>query len=185
MSVAPQPAPQPAAPAQIVAGVLGAVLVVAGLVGLAVDGSFDTGAGINGDRLLGLEVNGWHNIVHGASGLLLLVGLGSNNRARKVCKLFGLTYLVVAIVGFADGNDLFGLLPVNTADNILHAVLAVVALWAAKLSKDRRDIVAKDRVVIAERETGERIVGPGSGHVGGPRAIQPRIDRRLPVKKHP
>jgi hypothetical protein len=185
MSTTPQPAPTPVAPAQIVAGVLGPVLLVAGLVGLAVDSSFASGAGLDGDRLLGLEVNGWHNLVHIVSGLLLLVGLGSNSRARKVCRLFGVSYLVVTIVGLADGDDLFGLLPVNPADNVLHALLALVALWAAALSKDKRDIVAKDRVLIPARDNGDRIVGPGSGHVGGPRAIQPRIDRRLPVKKHP
>lgn len=185
MSAAPQLAPQPVAPAQIVAGVLGTVLVVAGLIGLAVDGSFDTGAGVDGDLLLGLEVNGWHNLVHLASGLLLLVGLGSNRRARRVCTLFGLTYLAVTIVGLADGDDLLGLLPINAADNVLHALLAFVALWAARLSKDHRDAIAKDRVVIEASESDERIVGPGSGHVGGPRAIQPRVDRRLPVKKHP
>lgn len=180
----PQLAPQPVAPAQVVAGVLGTVLVVAGLIGLAVDASWTTGAGIDGDRVLGLEVNGWHNVVHAASGLLLLAGLGSNRRARTVCRLFGLTYLVVTIVGLADGDDILGLFPVNPADNVLHALLALVALWAAAVSKDRRDIVGRDRVVVAERDPGARVVGPGSGHVGGPRAIQPRIDRRLPVKKH-
>jgi hypothetical protein len=185
MSSAPQYAPEPATPARVVAGVLGATLLVAGLIGLAVDSSFDTGAGVDGDKLLGLEVNGWHNLVHAASGLLLLVGVASNRLARKVCRLFGVIYLVVAIVGFADGDDLFGLLPVNTADNFLHLALALVAFWAAALSKDKRDIVAKDRVLIAERAPDERVVGPGSGHVGGPRAIQPRIDRRLPHKQHP
>ena len=182
---APELAPQRVAPAQVVAGVLGAVLVLAGLIGFAADSTFESGAGIDGDELLGLEVNGWHNLVHLASGLLLLIGLGSNARARKVCRLFGFTYLVVAIVGFADGDDLFTLLPVNAADNVLHLVLAIVALWAAALSKEKRDIIGQDRVVVAPREDGARIVGPGSGHVGGPRATEGRIDRRLPVKKHP
>lgn len=182
---APRRFPEPVAPARVFAGVVGTVLLVAGLIGLAVDTSFHTGGDIDGHRLLGLEVNGWHNLVHLASGLLLLAGLGSNRRARRVCRLFGFTYLIVTIVGLADGNDLFGLLPINAADNVLHAALVLVALWAAAVSKDRRDIVARDRVVVAERDTGERIVGPGSGHVGGPRAIGPRIDGRLPVKKHP
>lgn len=178
-------AKQPANPAQIVCGVLGITLIVAGLVGLAVDTSFDTGAGVNGHELLGLEVNGWHNMVHVATGLLLLVGLGSNRRARSICRLFGVAYLVVAIVGFADGNDIFGLFPANSADNWLHIVLAIVALWAAALSKDRRDQVSRDRAAVAEAEDPAHVVGPGSGHVGGPRAITPRIDRRLPLKKHP
>lgn len=182
---APRLAPQPAAPAQIVAGVLGSVLVLAGLLGFTANGAFDTGAGVDGDTLLGLEVNGWHNLIHIASGLLLLAGLGSNDRSRAVCKLFGATYLVVTIVGFADGNDLFTLAPINAADNALHLVLALVALWAAAISKDKRDILGRDRVVVDAPDDPTRVVGPGSGHVGGPRAIQARIDRRLPVKKHP
>jgi hypothetical protein len=177
-------APERPNPAQVVAGVLGTVLVVAGAIGFAVDTNFDTGAGINGDRLVGLEVNGWHNLVHIASGLLLLIGLGSNRRAWRVCRLFGLTYLLVSIIGLADGDDVFGLFPINPADNVLHLVLAVVAIWATVLSKDRRDVVGRDRVTVTEREDPTRVVGPGSGHVGGPRAIAPRIDRRLPVKKH-
>ena len=181
---APALAPQPAAPAQIVAGVLGAALLLAGLIGFAADANFDTG-NVQGDTLLGLEVNGWHNVVHAASGLLLLAGLGSNDRSRKVCRLFGVTYLLVTVVGLIDGSDIFGLLPVNAADNVLHAVLALVALWAAKASKDKRDTIARYRAAVEDRAAGSRVVGPGSGHVGGPRAIEPRIDRRLPQKQHP
>lgn len=177
-------APQPVAPAQVVAGVLGLVLVVAGLIGLAVDSTFETGSGLHGSRLLGLEVNGWHNVVHIASGLLLLSGVGSRNAARAVCRLFGVAYIVVTIAGIAGGNDAFGFIPINPADDVLHGALALVALWAAALSKDKRGILDRDRVVVAEPEDPTRVVGPGSGHVGGPRAIQARIDRRLPQKQH-
>lgn len=170
--------------AQVVAGALGLVLVVAGLVGLAVDSTFETGSGLQGSRLLGLEVNGWHNVVHIASGLLLLSGVGSRNAARAVCRLFGVAYIVVTIAGIAGGSDAFGLIPINTADDVLHGVLAFVALWAAALSKDKRGILDRDRALVAEPEDPTRVVGPGSGHVGGPRSIQARIDRRLPQKQH-
>lgn len=180
-----QLAPQPLVPAQVVAGVLGLVLVVAGLIGLAVDSTFETGSSVQGSRLLGLEVNGWHNVVHIASGLLLLSGVGSRKAARGVCRLFGVAYIVVTIAGIAGGNDAFGLIPINAADDVLHGVLAFVALWAAALSKDKRAILDRDRVVVHEPTDPTRVVGPGSGHVGGPRAIQARIDRRLPQKQHP
>jgi hypothetical protein len=179
------PAPEPVTPAQIVAGVLGIVLVLAGLVGLLVDTSWHTGSGLQGKHLLGLEVNGWHNVVHIASGLLLLAGTGSRRAARGVCRLFAVAYIVVTIAGIAGGNDAFGFIPINAADDVLHAVLALVALWAAALSKDRRDILARDRVVVGEQFDDAHVVGPGSGHVGGPRAIQARIDRRLPEKTRP
>lgn len=181
----PQLAPQPTSPAQIFAGVLGLVLVLAGLIGFAVDSSFHTGSGLQGHHLLGLEVNGWHNVVHIASGLLLLAGTPSRKAARAVCRLFGLAYIVVTIAGIAGGNDAFGFIPINTGDDVLHAVLAVLALWAAAISKDRRDTLARDRVLVHEPDDEARVVGPGSGHVGGPRSITPRIDSRLPQKTHP
>jgi hypothetical protein len=180
----PQLARVPASPAQKFAGVVGTVLVLAGLVGFAADAAFDTGGGIDGDLLFGLEVNGWHNLVHIASGLLLLAGLGSNRRSRSLVRLFGVAYLVVTIVGLVDGRTVFGLLPVNPADNVFHALLTLGALVAAARSKDRRDAIAQQRVVPSEPGAA-RVVGPGSGHVGGPRATDPRVDRRLPVKKHP
>lgn len=179
----PQLAPQLASPAQVVALVLGLVLVVAGLIGFAVDTSWHTGSGLQGHRLLGLEVNGWHNVVHIASGVLLLAGAPSRSGARAVCGLFGIAYLVVTIAGIAGGDDAFGLIPINAPDDVVHAVLALVALWAARASKDRRDALARDRVVVHEPDAA-RVVGPGSGHVGGPRSITPRIDRRLPQKMH-
>jgi hypothetical protein len=179
-------APQPVAPAQVVAGVLGAVLVVIGLIGLAVNSSFHTGSALSSDDFLGFPVNGWDDLVPGvAFGLVLLTGVRSRSAARGVCRLVALGYLVLFVAGLAGGDDAFGFVPAGTADDILRAVLAVVLLWAAAASKDRRDTLARDRVVVAEPEDPTRVVGPGSGHVGGPRAIQPRVDRRLPQKTHP
>jgi hypothetical protein len=180
----PQLVPQRISPAQVTAIVLGLVLVAAGLIGFAVDTSWHTGSGLQGHRLLGLEVNGWHNVVHIASGLLLLAGAPSRKGARLVCRLFAVAYIVVTIAGIAGGNDAFGFIPINPGDDVLHAILALVALWAAGLSKDRRDTLARDRLVVREPEDDARVVGPGSGHVGGPRSITPRIDRRLPQKTH-
>jgi len=179
----PQLARTPASPARVFAAVVGTVLVLAGLLGFAADSAFDTGD-VDGGLLLGLEVNGWHNVVHVLSGLLLLSALGSDRRARSVVRLFGVTYLLVTVVGLIDGEDVLGLLPVNAADNVLHAALAVLALLAAARSKDRRDAIAQQRVVLPATD-GAQVVGPGSGHVGGPRATSPRVDRRLPVKRHP
>jgi hypothetical protein len=173
------------APAQVVAITLGIVLIAVGLLGLAFDTSWGTGDDLHRDTLIGLDVNGWHNIVHLASGLLLLAGAGSNARSRAVCRLFAVAYLVVFIAGLVDGDDVFGFMPINAGDNVLHGILVAIVLWAVALSKDRRDALARDRTIVAGGEDRPHVVGPGSGHVGGPRAIGPRIDRRLPVKKHP
>lgn len=125
----------------------GIALVLAGLAGFLADSTFDTGGNLNGDTLLGLEVNGWHNIVHLASGLLLLSGatlgkrdsLQARNKARSVAKtvalVFGGTYVLVTLIGLIDGEDIFELLPINDADNALHAALALAAIAAALASK--------------------------------------------------
>ena len=177
-------APQRPTPAQITAGVLGAALVLIGLIGLAVNSSFDTGSALDSGDFLGFAVNGWDDVIPGvAFGLLLLAGAPGRASARLTCRLVAIGYLVLFFGGLG-GDDAFGWVPANTADDVLRIVLAVVLLVAAAISKDRRDVISRDRVRVTEGEDPTRVVGPGSGHVGGPRAIGPRIDRRLPVKKH-
>jgi hypothetical protein len=182
----PLPAPQPASPAQIVAGVLGAVLVVIGLLGFAVNGSFHTGASLSSDDFLIFPVNGWDNVIPGvAFGLVLLAGTASRGAARGACRLVALGYLVLFVAGLAGGDDAFGFVPAGAADDVLRGLLALILLGAAAMSKDRRDALARERVVVTAAPDAPQVVGPGSGHVGGPRAIEPRIDRRLPQKIHP
>ena len=117
-------------PAQLYALLFGAVLLAVGVVGFAVDSSFATGSGIEGDELLLFEVNGWHNLVHIASGALGLALAGSRAGARAFALGFGAVYLVVTIWGFVDGSSVLGLLTVNTADNFLHLAIAALGLGA-------------------------------------------------------
>jgi hypothetical protein len=116
-------------PARAFCAVLGSVLVVAGLVGLLADSSL--GGPNERGSLLGLDVNGWHSLVYIATGLLLLAGVPSAAGARVVCALVGVTYAAVAVLGWADGTEVLGLIPVDSADNVVHAALAVLALGAA------------------------------------------------------
>src|SRR3954467_4358355 len=139
----------------------GAALLLAGLLGFIADASFDTstnadvdrlgnaGGQLQGDSLLGFEVNGWHNVIHVASGLLLLLAASRARRARTVALLFGAVYGVVTIIGLIDGNDVLGLFPVNAADNILHIGLTALAFVAAFASpnRDRREDGARRPVV--------------------------------------
>ena len=120
-------------PAQIYALTFGATLVLAGILGFFYNASFSTGD-TERDALVGLfDVNGWHNVVHILSGLAGLALARSWSGARLYAYGFGLTYLVVTAIGFAvgDGESILGLIPVNTADNILHLAIAVLGLLAA------------------------------------------------------
>ena len=122
-------------PAQLFAYLAGAVLVLAGVIGFIADSSFDTGSGIDGDKLFGiLEVNGIHNLVHIASGLFLLAVAPKRASARIGVLAFGAIYALVTLIGLIDGDDVLGLLPVNPADNVLHIALTAAALLAGAVS---------------------------------------------------
>ena len=122
-------------PAQLYALIFGATLVLAGILGFFYNASFATGNEtlVNRDAVLGvLEVNGWHNVVHILTGALGLAVAASYGGARAYALGLGAVYAVVAILGFAygDGDSIFKLIPVNTEDNVLHALIAVAGIGA-------------------------------------------------------
>jgi hypothetical protein len=120
-------------PARLYALVIGATLLIAGIVGFAYSASFGSPGEV--DSVFGiLDVNAWHNIVHiatGALGLLLF-----RSAAREYALGLGAVYIVVAIWGFAigDGESILGFIPVNTEDNILHAAIGLTGLAAGLAS---------------------------------------------------
>jgi hypothetical protein len=123
-------------PAQLYALLFGIVLLVVGLVGFIADSSFGTGSGVEGSDLIVFEVNGWHNIVHILSGLLGLALWRRPDSARAYALGFGAVYLVVTIWGFITGDQVLWLIPVDTADNILHLLIAAAGLAAGLASRD-------------------------------------------------
>jgi hypothetical protein len=120
-------------PAQVFALVAGLALTTGGVAGFFWDASFATGDGVARDAVLGLlDVNGWHNLAHIASGVLGLLLAASWGGARAYAIALGAVYAALAIAGFiaGDGGTLLGLLPVNTGDNVLHALIALWGLAA-------------------------------------------------------
>jgi len=72
-------------------------------------------------------VNGIHNVVHITSGVIAIMTATSYRYARLYFQIFGLIYVIVAIIGFWNDGDLY-LMQVNQADNLLHIVIGVLAL---------------------------------------------------------
>jgi hypothetical protein len=140
-------------PAQWYCLLAGISLLLAGIFGFISDSSFDTGDGVQGDLFLGFEVNAIHNLIHVASGLLLLAASPKRASARAVALGFGLVYGVVAIIGLIDGEDVLGLIPINSADNLLHIALAALGIVTGLISRD------SDRgpgTTVLDREPGGR-----------------------------
>lgn len=109
---------------QKLAWVFGIVFVVIGLLGFVP-------ALTPGGNLLGIfTVDPLHNIIHLLSGILALGAVLAGNYARLYFQVFGVVYAVVAVVGFMQGDTVLGLIVTNTADHVLHLVIAAVALWA-------------------------------------------------------
>jgi hypothetical protein len=129
-----------ASPARLYATVVGIVLVAAGVIGFFYESSFTSDESVRGSVFGLLDVNGWHNVVHIATGALGLLAARSLAGARTYCLLFGIVYLVVCIWGFAVGNDgsVLGIVPVNTADNVLHLLLAAGGFAAYSASAPGR-----------------------------------------------
>lgn len=113
----------------------GITLILVGLLGFIAESSFSTSDELERGSFLGFDVNGWHNLVHIATGAFLLSGAAKRKTAKTVALTFGVTYLLVTLIGIIDGDDLLGLAPINSADNVLHAVLALAAIAAALASR--------------------------------------------------
>jgi hypothetical protein len=128
-------------PAQVFGLVVGITLIAAGIIGFFYSASFTTGDGTERDAVLGiLDVNGWHNVVHLATGALALAIAASPARSRTYAIAFGAVYLLVTLLGFiaGDGNEILNVIPVNTEDNFLHLLIGIAAI-AAGLATPARE----------------------------------------------
>jgi hypothetical protein len=124
-------------PARLYAGLVGAVLVIAGIIGFFYESEFTDNKAVR-DAVFGiLDVNGWHNVVHILTGALGLLAYGAGAYAARTYALgLGVVYIVVAVWGFivGDGDSILSIIPVNTEDNVLHALLGVAGIGAGLAS---------------------------------------------------
>lgn len=107
--------------ARLVAVIFGLVFIIVGLLGF-VPNPLVSETGL-------FKVNAMHNFVHLLSGVVLFVGATSPAfGAANALRLLGMIYILVAVLGYF--TNVLDFLAVDAADNLLHAVLAVVFLIA-------------------------------------------------------
>ena len=128
-------------PARLYALVVGLVLVLAGIVGFFYEPSFTSDSSVR-DGVFGiLDVNGWHNVVHIATGALGLFAFAAGVAAsRTYAFAIGAVYVIVAIWGFAvgDGGSILGIIPINTEDSVLHLLIGLTGIGVGVASQSAR-----------------------------------------------
>jgi hypothetical protein len=120
-------------PANVYALAVGATLVFAGIIGFFYEAAFTDNRDVR-DAVFGiLDVNGWHNLVHIATGALGLLAFAAGSAASRTYAYgLGIIYIVVAIWGFAIGNgdSILSIVPVNTEDDVLHLLIGLGGIAA-------------------------------------------------------
>lgn len=113
----------------------GIIILVVGVLG------FVPGITTNGHVLGIFEVDTVHNIVHILTGIVALAMAGSYGSAKTFFKVFGVVYGLVTLLGFMGSDPVLGLIHVNGADNVLHLIITVLALYLG-FSNDKTKGVA-------------------------------------------
>lgn len=106
-----------------IAYVFGFFFLIAGVLGFVPAATPD-------HHLFGIfHVNTLHNLVHIVTGVTALAA-GFYGWPKTFFQVFGVIYLIVALLGFFYGGaPIFGLLANNFADTLLHVATGGVAAW--------------------------------------------------------
>lgn len=116
-------------PAQVFALAFGVVYLFIGLLGFAITG-FDNFAGsVFGEKLVIFPVNPLHNIVHIVIGGIWLVASSKHATSKRANTIIGVVYALVAALGFAGVLKFLAIAGASSADNWLHVVSSVLAVY--------------------------------------------------------
>jgi len=110
----------------------GATYILVGLLGLLLTGFGDliSPAAI----LIAFRVNPLHNLIHILVGALWVISGARISTARMASQAIGAVYLLLGVVGFFIIGTALDLLALNIADNFLHLVTAIAALYVGFFS---------------------------------------------------
>jgi hypothetical protein len=131
-------------------GIIGAVLLAGGILGLLIGSTdFTTSApdgDVNGGTFLGIEGNGWTWLLFGGAGVLLLISATMHWSAKVIAMIVGLAMGAAAVMAIVDGSDVLGVFAANRATMLVMGAAAVALLVVAMLPRvgGRREEVVVD-----------------------------------------
>jgi hypothetical protein len=120
-------------------GIIGMILLAYGVTALIFGGrSFTTQAldgTVNGETWLGLEVNGWSDLLFIGTGAALMFGAPLHWGAKSVSLIVGLVLAAAALISFIDGDDVLGIFAANGRTTLVWAIAAAVLIVLALLPR--------------------------------------------------
>ena len=90
-------------------------------------------AGLVSDPAFSLPGEGWHSVLHLGTGLALLACSARADLAGAGALAFGVFYAALVAFGAADGHDVVGVVPVQSADHVVHSAYAAAGFLGAAL----------------------------------------------------
>lgn len=136
------------------AAIVGLICLAYGVIGLIFYGHSFTAAPmngtVNGPTFLGIEANGWTNLLIAVGGLLLLLWAPMHWGAKAMSVLVGGAFIAAAIIAVIDGADVFGIFAANDNTKLAWGAAGVVLLLIAFMPRvGKRDEVVDDGTAAA------------------------------------
>ena len=120
-------------------GIIGMILLAYGVTGLIFGGNTFTSSPldgtVNGETWLGIEGNGWSNLLAIGAGGILMFGAQLHWSAKTTALIVGLGFAAAAIIALVDGNDVLGIFAANDATKLAWAIAAAVLIVIALLPR--------------------------------------------------
>lgn len=93
----------------------------------------------NGNLLGIFGVNAAHNLVHIITGIVALwIGFLSSYAVQVFFKIFGIVYVIVALLGFVYGDQpILGIIANNRPDAWIHLAIGLIALYLGFRKKSK------------------------------------------------
>ncbi len=143
-----------------------------------------TGA-VHGSKWIGLEVNGWSDLLFIAGGLLLLFGSPLHWGAKAMSLIVGIALAAAALVALVRGDGVFGIFAANGLTELVWGAAGVLLILLSLLPRvggktnqreepgaverpqatggAEREPRAPRREPVSEQSSGGRVVAPASG----------------------
>ena len=140
--------------------IIGLALLAYGVTGLLFGGHGFTAHAVSGTvtgkSWLGLEGNGWTNLLFAGAGALLVFGAPLHWGAKSMSLIVGLALGAASVISLVDGDDVFGIFAANGLTKLVWGIAAAVLIVLSLLPRVGRKRRDDDDRPVRREPVGER-----------------------------